>query len=855
MPGLNLTRAEAIERKNTVNPHSYVVNLDLTTGDRVFLSTTTINFSADVGSETFVDLVSDHIHSIDLNGRNLPTTVHRDHRIHLSGLDAENTLVVQADCNYMHTGEGLHSFIDPADGLRYCYSQFEVPDARRVFATFEQPDLKAHFEFSVTTPADWTVFSNETTPEPVEVPQGLRFDFAATQQIPTYITAIVAGPYVGRTSSVQSSDGREIPLGVYCRRSLFDHLDSENIFEVTRQGFAFFEQAYQIPYPFNKYDQIFVPEYNAGAMENAGCVTFRDQYLFRSKPTAWELEARSNTILHELAHMWFGNLVTMQWWNDLWLNESFAEYMSHLALAEATEWTDAWIGFISRKEWGLSQDQLPSTHPIKADIRDLQDVEVNFDGITYAKGASVLRQLVSYVGRQNFFEGLHQYLTKHAWGNATLQDLLNELENASGRDLSRWSNVWLEEAGVTTLRPLIETDNEDKFSKVAVIQEAFTPGASMRPHRLIIGGYELGDDDEQVVRTFSYEVDIDHDWTEVTELTGVRRPDLLLVNDGDLAYAKIRLDDDSLAFALANIHLIPDAVTRRTILSAAWDMTRDGELSAGTYVTLALQAVPVEDNISTLTSILARISFAVNRFSAPALRAARQVETADALAFSAKAAPAGSDQQRMLVRAFAQSAVTPAQLELVSGLLTESIPLNGLDVDVDLQWSLLMALVRGGLAGKSEIEAQKAKDPTLTGEQRAQQGLATIDSAETRTQTWQKVLHDLDIPNDTLWAMLAGFWAHAATSPSEYVSYAEDFFNQIVPVWESHTFHIASRLIEEAFPLRLSGYWPGLDIVALAQEWLDTNLDQPDSLRRLILEGQADAARMVLVQATELQVE
>ena len=407
MPGLNLTREEATERASIISSVTrYEISLDLTRGDTDFGSFTRIEFDAREGASTFADLVSNNVHSITLNGNALdPFSVHQDNRITLENLAEHNVLEVEASCQYMHTGEGLHRFVDPADGQAYTYSQFEVPDARRVYTTFEQPDLKSTFTLTVKAPKGWKVFSNAPTPTPEEDGEAWIYRFATTEVMSTYITAIVAGPYEGTTATLTSSDGRTIDLGVYARASIVEHLDANEIIEITRQGFEFFEGAYGIAYPFTKYDQIFVPEYNAGAMENAGCVTFRDAYVFRTRPTEAQMEARANTILHELAHMWFGDLVTMKWWNDLWLNESFAEFMSHLALAEATKYTEGWTGFMVRKDWGLKQDQLPTTHPITAEIRDLADVEVNFDGITYAKGASVLRQLVSYVGRDAFFAG------------------------------------------------------------------------------------------------------------------------------------------------------------------------------------------------------------------------------------------------------------------------------------------------------------------------------------------------------------------------------------------------------------------------------------------------------------------
>lgn len=846
MPGLNLTRQEAVERAALVKPTSYAIQLDLTKGETTFASNTTISFAGTPGARTFVDLVADQVHRIELNGVEIPIEAYQDNRIAIGPLAEENTLVVNADCLYMHTGEGLHAFTDPADGKRYCYSQFEVPDARRVFATFEQPDLKATFQFTVTTPPEWTVFSNSPTPEPISVEEGLRFEFEPSPVISTYITAIVAGPYYGVTSSYTDSEGKETPMGVYCRQSLAEHLDADFVLDITKAGFAFFEKSYGIPYPFGKYDQIFVPEYNAGAMENAGCVTFRDQYVFRSKPTAWQLEALSNTILHELAHMWFGDLVTMQWWDDLWLNESFAEFMSHFAASEATEFKDAWIGFLQRKEWGLDNDQLPTTHPIKAEIRDLEDVEVNFDGITYAKGAAVLRQLVSYVGRDYFLSGINSYLTKHSFGNATLADLLGELEATSGRDLSRWSKVWLEESGVTVLRPDIRLSEDGAIQEFAVLQEAFSPGASLRPHRLKVGGYDLVDG--TVTRIFSTELDVDGERTVVPELAGQPRPALLLVNDEDLAYAKIRLDSESLRFAIDNIAQFSDPLARRIILSAAWDMTRDAELPATQFIQLAIAALPTEKSVATVTGLLNQINRAAKYYAAPNDRSWRLESTASSIELLAKTAPAESDQQRLLVKSLASLAQSPSQFETVKGLYEGTVPLLGLDIDTDLKWDLLCALVRGGVAGDNDIEQLHADDNTMTGEQRSQQARASIDSADIREEAWQTILHDVTVPNDTRWALVSGFWAHAATKPAVYAQFIEKFFDEAVRVWDQHTFHIASGIIESMFPVPLAGYLTEYDIPQMAQTWLDNHEGVSSSLRRLMVEAQADTRRMIQAQ-------
>ncbi|MGO1740091.1 MAG: aminopeptidase N [Actinomycetaceae bacterium] len=541
MPAENLTRAEAAERAAVVATRSYRVELDLTHGPEVFGSTTTITFSATPGSATFVDLIAPVVHRIELNGIDIDPAAFADSRIALRDLAADNELVVHAEGAYMTTGEGLHRFVDPVDSEVYLYSQFEVADARRVFACFEQPDLKAEFSFVVTAPEDWAVFSNEApalVERAVTSHAARTWYFSPTERISTYLTAVVAGPYAGVTGELTSKDGRTIPLGVYARASLAEHLDAETIFDVTRGGFAFYEEAFDRPYPFSKYDQVFVPEFNAGAMENVGLVTYLESYVFRGPVSGAMRERRVITILHELAHMWFGDLVTMRWWNDLWLNESFAEYASHLAAVEGLGISDAWVTFSSlEKSWAYDQDQLPTTHPIVAPIEDLEDVEVNFDGITYAKGSSVLTQLVAFVGKDAFLAGVRKYFATHAFGNTELSDLLVELEAASGRDLRSWSQVWLESAGVTTLTPEVTTgtgeEGTELISSAAILQDVPEEHPVQRPHRLAVAGYDL--EGERLVRTWSEEVDIDGARTELPQLAGKPWPTVLLVNDEDLA--------------------------------------------------------------------------------------------------------------------------------------------------------------------------------------------------------------------------------------------------------------------------------------------------------------------------------
>src|ERR1700712_923307 len=594
MPGENLTRVEAQERAGLVQPSAYEVELDLTRGAEVFGSTTTVRFPGPPAASTFIDAITRTVHSVTLNGTALdPATVSDGIRIQLPDLQAENELTIVADAMYTNTGEGLHRFVDPVDDEVYLYSQFEVPDSRRMFAVFEQPDLKATFRFTVTAPARWQVVSNQPTPEPEVDGDVATWRFEPTPRLSSYITALIAGPYRVVRDELTSSDGRTIRLGAFARASLFDHLDADYVFDITKKGFEFFERIFGVPYPFDKYDQLFVPEYNAGAMENAGAVTFTETYVFRSKVTDATKERRVVTILHELAHMWFGDLVTMKWWNDLWLNESFAEFISTLATAEATEWTEAWTTFnILEKNWAYTQDQLPSTHPIVAEIRDLDDVLVNFDGITYAKGASVLKQLVPYVGREPFIAGIHEYFVKHAHSNTTLADLLVELEATSGRDLTSWSAAWLETAGVNTLTPEIETDEGGFITAFTVTQTAAESQPTIRPHRLAVGFYELIDD--KLVRTESVELDVDGESTDVPQLVGKRRPALVLVNDDDLAYAKIRLDEESLETAIAHLATIESPLARSLVWGSVWDATRDAEARPRDFVRLVLNNVGSE---------------------------------------------------------------------------------------------------------------------------------------------------------------------------------------------------------------------------------------------------------------------
>lgn len=853
MPGENLTRAEAAERAGVVTVRSYEVALDLTTGPTTFGSTTVVRFAATAGASTFIDLIAPTVHEVVLNGEALDVEqVFADSRIQLDGLAAENELRIVADAAYTNSGEGLHRFVDPVDGEVYLYSQFEVPDSRRVFAAFEQPDLKATFQFTVTAPSAWQVVSNSPTPEPVpathatdDAVEASTWTFEPTQVISTYITAIVAGPYVVERSELTSSDGRVIPLGVFARKSLAPHLDADYIFEKTRQGFAFFEEKFDYPYPFAKYDQLFVPEFNAGAMENAGAVTFTETYVFRSKVTDAIKERRVVTILHELAHMWFGDLVTMKWWNDLWLNESFAEWASTLATAEATEWTEAWTTFAAmEKAWAYRQDQLPSTHPIVATINDLEDVQVNFDGITYAKGGSVLKQLVAWVGIDAFMAGVAQYFKKHEYRNTELKDLLTELEATSGRELGSWARLWLETAGVNTLRPEIELDAHQRIVSFAVLQEAPADYPTIRPHRLAIGFYNVVDG--ALVREHRVEIDVDGVRTEVPELAGLDRPQLVLLNDDDLAYAKIRLDDASLEVAVEHLADITDPLARSLVWGSVWDATRDGETPASEYVRLVLGNIARETESTTIRTTLNQLALAAKSYVAPGRQAATLAVVGDELWRLAQSAQAGTDAQFQFVKFFAHLASTPAHADVLRGLLDGSSALEGLEIDTDLRWEILEGLVLLGRADQAEVDAALAQDRTATGQQSAARATATTPTTEAKVAAFASLVESDEAPNAIVRATTQGF--QHVNDPAVLAPLVERYFSSLTTLWAERSYHIAETLVVGLYPAALANE----ELRDATQAWLDAHADAAPALRRLVVENLAGVERALTAQAADV---
>ena len=863
MSGSNLTRVEAEARKAIVEaPIHYHVDLDLTVGPKNFGSKALICFNAKPGSSTFLDLIADEVTAIELNGKSLdPATAFQDNRIELTDLKEKNEVTVEALCRYSNTGEGLHRSVDPSDGNIYLYSQFEVPDARRVYAVFDQPDLKATFDFKVLAPASWIVTSNMPVAtiedDPRETLDGTLgdkpnestrlWDFEPTPVMSSYLTAICAGPYAEWHTEYLNEDGRTVPMAQYCRQSLAEAFskDVDYLFDITKKGFAFYAKTWGVPYPYAKFDQIYVPEYNAGAMENIGMVTIRDSYVFESKVTDALAERRVVTVLHELAHMWFGDYVTMKWWNDLWLNESFAEFTSTLATAEATEWHDAWATFCSgEKSWALRQDQLPTTHPIVAPINDLNDTYVNFDGITYAKGASVLKQLVFYVGRERFFEGIHNYLIRHAYSNATLSDLLGELEKTSGRDLKAWSAKWLEESGINTIAADIKTNANGTIAELKLTQSAPAEHPVLRPHRLAIGFYNEDAETGKIVRTEQFELDVDGETTIVEAAAGKQRPAFVLINDDDLTYTKIRFDAESQAFAEANLQRFDDALARAVTWLAFWDMTRDGEFPAERFVDMTLRLLATETESTTFRYALACMSTTAHHYVDPARREEVLRHVAAELWTLANAAEAGSDTQFQLATAYLGYGEEgdAAFAANARGLLDGTVTLDGLDIDNNFTWTIIQSLTSVNEMTNEDVDAQLAKKDTTENREFAYGARASMATVEAKEWAWDQALHNDELTNSQLEAVARGF---SATPRADLVEpFAAKYFETVDWVWANKTYHMAEALLNGLYP----GYADPATLTKLGDAWLEEHIAADNALKRLIVENVASSHRTLKVR-------
>ncbi|MFJ7332483.1 aminopeptidase N [Streptomyces sp. NPDC101116] len=854
MPGENLSRDEARERAALLSVDGYEVSLDLRSavgedrgdGPRTFRSVTTIRFRCnEPGASTFADLIAPSVTAVSLNGRDLDAgEVFDGSRITLEDLAADNELVVDAQCAYSRTGEGLHRFVDPEDGEVYLYTQYEPADARRVFANFEQPDLKAPYRFEVRAPEGWTVWSNGAG----EQADGV-WRFAETKPISTYITCVVAGPYHYVTDSYTRTfaDGTtlEIPLGALCRKGLAPHFDADDVFLVTKQGLDFFHDHFDFPYPFGKYDQAFVPEYNLGAMENPGLVTFREEFIFRGKVTQASYEGRANVILHEMAHMWFGDLVTMEWWDDLWLKESFADFMGAFSLVGATRFAGGWITFANRrKAWAYRADQLPSTHPITADIRDLQDAKLNFDGITYAKGASVLKQLVAYVGEEAFLEGARRYFKRHAYGNTRLGDLLSVLEETSGRDMSAWSRSWLQTAGVNALTPQVLLDADGRVEELAVVQEAAESHPELRPHRVAVGLYRVADGGT-LERYARVETDVDGARTVVADLAGAEAPDLVLVNDDDLTYCKIRFDETSLATLREHLGAITDPLARALCWSALWNMTRDALLPARDFVDLVLRFGGRESEIGVVQMLHAWAESAVTHYTASARRETAARLLAEGARRELYAAGPGSEHQLAWARFFARTAAAEADFELLRDLLAGTAAVEGLDLDQELRWVFLEPLAAHGFADEKALAAELARDDTASGRRHQVRCLAARPSEAVKAQAWAQVVESDALSNAMVEATIAGF---AQGSQRELIApYTGKYFAAIERVWAERSIQIGMHVVQGLFP----SLQQSRETLDATDAWLDAHKEAAPALRRLVLESRDDLARALRGQACD----
>ena len=865
MTNQNLSRGEAAARSAILRVESYEVSLDLRGAEDQdepgFISKTVITFScSEPGSTVFADFIHGGVHSVLLNGRPLdPAEVVDGSRIQLPGLDAQNQAIITGTALYSSSGEGLHRFVDPADGNTYLYTQYEPADARRVFANFEQPDLKAPFTFHIAAPDGWTVASNAAvaSTEPMASTPGHSVRrFHPTQRISTYITTVLAGPYHAATDSwhrpLPDGGGLQVPLGAYCRASLADSFDPDQIFAVTKAGLDFFHDLFDYPYPFGKYEQAFVPEYNLGAMENPGLVTFTEAYVFSSRATEAQYQARANTILHEMAHMWFGDLVTMKWWDDLWLKESFADYMGALASAEATQWSNAWITFANRRKgWAYVQDQLPTTHPIVADIRDLEAAKQNFDGITYAKGASVLKQLVAYAGFDSFIGASRRYFREHAYGNTSLADFLTALSAASGRDMEHWARQWLQTAGISTMALDLRHDG-GAIAAAAIVQDAVDPVTdepAHRPHRLRLGFYNP-DASGRLLRTDQLELDVAGPRTDLPQLAGREQPALLLLNDDDLTYAKVVFDQRSLQTVLSSLDRLTDPLARALCWSGLWNMTRDGLLPAAEYVEAVQRFAPAETENSVLQVVLDCAKTAMDRYAPAARRPALQEAFVAAARRQVEAADPGSDQQLTWARSLAAVArAADSQAPFLRDVVLGKVVVDGLAVDTDLRWRFWQALAATGHAAVAELDAALEGDRTVAARAGHLAALTARPDPEVKAEAWRAAVHTDSLSNQLLDATIDGF----CQGPHELLSgYVDPYFAEIVRIWSSKSIEIAARLVRGLYPggedLAAGQAPTEHPVVVRTDAWLDGNSDAPAALRRIVIEQRDHLVRALRAQ-------
>ncbi|CAN5839430.1 aminopeptidase N [soil metagenome] len=862
-----LGRDEAALRANLLADVAYDVELDLGDGrGETFTSTTVLSFACtQPGASTFVDLTAPELVSATLNGTAITVDGHDGDRLAVHDLAATNELTIVARCGFQRTGTGLHRFIDPADDSVYLHSQFEPFDAHRVYACFDQPDVKARFTLTAHAPSAWTVVSNEPVASHTTGDAGVDvWRFETTPPISTYITALVAGPL-----HVVVADDAPVPMALYCRTSLAPYLEPDEMFSITRAGIDFYTRMFGQPYPFSKYDQLFVPEFNFGAMENAGCVTFSESFLFRSKVTDAERMSRGTTILHELGHMWFGDLVTMRWWGDLWLNESFATYVSVWAMAEATPFTDAWVQFVNGEAtWAIRQDQLPSSHPIVADAPDTDTALNNFDGITYAKGALVIAQLVTWVGTDAFVTGLRDYFSRHAWGNATLADFLIALEKTSGRPLDRWARQWLHTTGITTLELVTTVDAQGRYASAHVLQHPPAqvgegerrraggrgsvdaaervggdpdgdedPDTGLRDQRIAIGLYDL--DGDALVRRMTAELDVTGARTPVPELVGQPAATLALPNDGLRSYAKVRLDDDGLDALRNHVGDIVEPLTRAHVWLTAWDLVRDGVLPAHQYVQMVADHGGRETQPDTLRTLVRQAVAATLRYGAVRRRATSQQILADAARAALDRSEPGSDAQLVWARCL----MSVGEPQWTQGVLDATAVPDGLTVDHDLRWYGVIQLAAQGVLDDAEIASVHADDRTDEGQRRATTALAAQPNDAAKQRAWT-LIFNRDQTLALRRAAIAGF--HQYDQEDLLAPYVDRYVEGIDDLWRDRVRQESLDLTEGLFPRTIVEE----STVAAGERALEAP-GLPDAGRRLIIEQLDELRRTLRARAAD----
>ncbi|MFJ8633414.1 aminopeptidase N [Streptomyces sp. NPDC093568] len=826
-----LTRDEAQIRAQLLDVHRYTIELDLTTGDETFDSRTVIAFTARADADTFVEIKPAELRSVTLDGQPLDPQTLDGNRLPLKNLTAgEHELRFDAAMRYSRTGEGMHRFTDPTDGETYLYTQLFMEDVQRVFAAFDQPDLKAVFALSVTAPEGWTVLANGITEH---LGEG-RWQAAPTPLISTYLVAVAAGPW----HSVRT-EHRGLPFGIHCRRSLAPHLDADadELLQVTRQCFDRFHEKFDEPYPFDSYDQAFVPEFNAGAMENPGLVTFRDEFVYRSAVTDTERQTRAMVIAHEMAHMWFGDLVTLRWWDDIWLNESFAEYMGYQICAEATRFTDTWVDFgVARKSWGYDADQRPSTHPVAPEaVDDTASAMLNFDGISYAKGASALRQLVTWLGEKDFLAGINTHFARHKFANATLADFIDSLAANTERDVHAWADSWLRTTGVDTLTPSVTAGDNGTYT--------LTVGhAGSRPHRIAVGLYaqDLGDNDGHL--TLRERVDLDIPQSAPQPIG--KRPALLLLNDGDLTYAKVRFDPESFETVRTGLAGLPDPLTRAVVWNALRDAVRDGELAATAYLEAARTHLPRETDLAVVQGVLA---FATGQIAGRYLTAEERpaaLATLSALCRDLIRRTEDGDNPGLRLIAVRHFIDVAAHPDTIAAWLADGTVPGGPELDPELRWRVLGRLAVLGAVDEAAIAAELERDPSATGQEGAARCRAALPDEAAKARAWEAMFaadESTELSNYLFSATAQGFW-----QPEQ-----ADLVRQYVPRYYKDAVAVAARrgpaIADAAGRFAFPAYADDTETLRLGEECLRDG-DPIPALRRRLADQLDDLARALRVR-------